>query len=102
MVNTWKKLQERQEKIEKEMGDLRVEVKEMKEMMGKLGKMGSVVENNKELRELNLRIRKRGGDRKGDGSEERSIWHRCMDYGYVSSGPAYRPACVAQGSHHKN
>ena len=59
VVNTWKKLQERQEKIEKEMGDLRLEVKEMKEMMGKLNKMGSVVENNKkELRELNLRIRK--------------------------------------------
>ena len=39
MVNTWKKLQERQEKIEKEVDELKLEVKGMEDMFEKLVKM---------------------------------------------------------------
>jgi hypothetical protein len=59
VVNTWKKLQERQEMIEKEVAGLKVEVKGIKDMFGKLGKMETVMESNKkELRDLGMRIKK--------------------------------------------
>jgi len=59
VVNTWKKLQEKQEKMEKEVADLKVEVKGMKDLFSKFGKMEVVLENNKrEWKDLSIRVKK--------------------------------------------
>jgi hypothetical protein len=56
VVNTWKKLQERQDKMEKELAELREEVRGLK---GKIGKMKSGLENNrKEWKDFDKRIKK--------------------------------------------
>lgn len=56
VVNTWRKLQERQDKLEKELAEVREEVRGLK---GKIGKMESGLESNrKEWKEFDKRIKK--------------------------------------------
>jgi hypothetical protein len=58
VVNTWKKLHERQEKMEKEMAELREEVNGMKTFRGRIENLESSMENhNKEWKELQKRIK---------------------------------------------
>jgi hypothetical protein len=81
VVKTWKRLQERQEKMEKEVADLKVEVKGMKDILGKLAKMETTMENNKkDVKDLGIRIRKvEETDKDLEGKQEQKVLREVED-----------------------
>ena len=74
VVNTWKKIQERQEQVEKEVAKLKVEVKELREGLVKIGKLETEVGKCKtECSDIDRRIKQMEAAEKKSKKENKHL-----------------------------